>query len=64
MAKQTDLFGEDHDISKPSADEPTEAWVRGWNDCMSNYLPQDNPYPVDSYEHNEWQGGYDAAERD
>jgi len=59
-----DLFGEDRDISKSSADEPTEAWVRGWNDCMMNYLPQDNPYPVGDYRNNEWQDGYDAAERD
>jgi hypothetical protein len=63
MAKLTDLFGNEYDFEFPSADEPTEAWVEGWECYMYNGL-SDNPYPVDCWEHREWQDGYDAAERD
>ena len=63
VMKITDLFGEEREIGGDNYDEPSEAWVEGWNCYMSKGLP-DNPYPVDCYQHNEWQDGYDAAEMD
>jgi hypothetical protein len=62
--KITDLFGAEHDVPDRPRDEPTEAWVEGWFLSMAGGVETDNPYPVDDYRHNEWQDGYDAAERD
>ena len=59
-----DLFtGEDVPIPDHHYDEPTEAWVEGWNASMYNGLP-DNPYDPHTTEGHDWQDGYDAAERD
>ena len=59
-----DLFtGDDVPVPEHHYDEPSEAWIEGWNASMYGGLP-DNPYDPCTTEGHEWQDGYDAAERD
>jgi len=42
---------------------PTEQWVEGWECYMHNGLSA-NPYEPGTIDYEEWQSGYDSAERD
>jgi hypothetical protein len=61
--KITDLFGNEHELSDKHYDEPTAAWVEGWECYMHNGLST-NPYELGDDEYRDWQDGYEAAERD
>lgn len=59
-----DLFtGDDTPVPVHHFDEPTQAWVDGWNAGMDGG-PTVNPYDSYTAEGSDWQDGHDAAERD
>jgi hypothetical protein len=54
---------QDKPSPKDDPNEPTEAWVQGWNACMHDGYGK-NPYDESTQEHHDWQEGWEAAERD
>ncbi len=63
MTKIIDLFGNEREMPERNYDEPSEAWVEGWNAYMYHGLSV-NPYEIGDFEYREWLDGYEAAERD
>jgi hypothetical protein len=59
-----DMFtGEEKPLPKHDPNNPTEAWIEGWNDLMdegSNY----NPYTEGTLEWHDYEDGYEEAGRD
>lgn len=45
-------------------DEPTEAYILGWNDGMHYGTDAVNPYPQCMSEYHEWEAGCDDAIHD
>jgi len=57
----TDQFEE---IPKQDPNEPSEAWVQGWDDFMKHGISAINPYPEFTDDHRNWLDGFQCADID
>lgn len=60
--KTTDLFGDEREQDN-SHIEPSAAWQQGWECGMYNGW-KENPFVPGSDEYEDFDAGYEAAERD
>ena len=61
----TNFFsGEDETPPGNPENEPTQAWIDGWNANMDGESEGQNPYAADCWEYREWLDGWLAASRD
>lgn len=57
------ITGKDVRLPKSEYDEPTQAWIEGWNAAMQGDVC--NPYPNDNQpEHAQWDDGWWSAMAD
>lgn len=61
------ITGKDVKIPPTDPNEPSQAWVDGWNACMEwmgdiSDKPI-NPYEQHTLEHHDWQDAWESAER-
>lgn len=58
------ITGQWEAFPKRNRNEPTEAWVRGWNEGMQYGKSIANPFTEATLEWHEWQDGWEAAMED
>lgn len=58
------VSGQFEEIQHQDPNEPSQAWILGWDDFMKYGKTAINPYPQFTDDYREWLDGFDCADID